>query len=293
MDGNSDNLLVYKYRECNDKTFDSLENNYVWMSNSQVLNDKFEFHSYMDLDYIIKELLNNKYEEIKKGIILEGRKILESTYGSDGTVDVSKMSSHQCIAAFLADFNLKFLYKYSDNTVIGCFSYSYNIEPMWSFYSNYNKGIVIGYSKDELIRSNDYSLSVLYNDNSHNMTNLFIEGMKNYVDYKQNYSDSMTPEEYKEQYNLKWDETTLYKFIQDKLATKHTDWSYEKEFRSIKLTTRKVPGHKLMIKPKEVILGSHIDEADRERIIEICNKQGIEIKQMRYMNNKFRKFKIQ
>ncbi|WP_170235748.1 DUF2971 domain-containing protein [Colwellia demingiae] len=135
-------------------------------------------------------------------------------------------------------------------------SEAYDEPLMWSHYSDGMRGVCLMFDKDELKRSSLEFEKVEYGN-----TPPKIDFFDRYIKHKNN------------------EEMELGKF----LLTKHTGWTYEKEFRSVSFKVndnidqlgflKKLKKNSL----KAIIMGSKISQVDKTLLITLSEKFGFEL----------------
>ncbi|MDS1997784.1 DUF2971 domain-containing protein [Vibrio parahaemolyticus] len=127
---------------------------------------------------------------------------------------------------------------------------------MWSHYADYHKGFCIA-----------YDFSALGNDD-----------LRTRMLYPAIYSENMFDAS-----GIFSQEKTINNilYINQAALVKSQEWSYEKEWRLVFSNgiLQKEMGYQVP-KPKYVILGTKIAKDDADKVIDICERKGIEVKQM-------------
>ena len=146
-------------------------------------------------------------------------------------------------------------------TRVTCFSQTNESFAMWDNYTNGHKGVCLEYDCPTLFALNGHMYKVAYAD---------------------------------EEYTYEYDENDVHKgryvSIVGSILRKHSDYSYEKEWRYFSA----LPGKKTLPTTgalKKVYLGANISKKDRSKIMKACN-ETIEIYQMKVSPDKF-KFEIE
>lgn len=116
-------MILYKYRELNDFTIESLKENYFWASSKETLNDPCEcYYTTESYEKVIK-FTSKISPNIKKATIALG----------------NSLNKIQTMSKGLGIFSL---------------SKSYNISSLWASYASNHTGICIEYDLEELISKN-------------------------------------------------------------------------------------------------------------------------------------------
>lgn len=116
-------MILYKYRELNDFTLESLKENYFWASSKEKLNDPCECY-----------YTTESYE-----------KVIRFT---------SKISPKSEKATIALSNSLNTIQEMSKGLGIFSLSKSYNISSLWASYASNHTGICIEYDLEELISKN-------------------------------------------------------------------------------------------------------------------------------------------
>lgn len=116
-------MILYKYRELNDFTIESLKENYFWSPSKEDLNDPCECY-----------YTTESYE-----------KVIRFT---------SKISTNLEKATIGLSSSFNIIQKMSKNLGIFSLSKSYNISSLWASYAGNHTGICIEYDLEELISEN-------------------------------------------------------------------------------------------------------------------------------------------
>ena len=270
---NRDDLLRYSwevtpenlYRYCNCKTFDFLKNDTFSLTKPTEFNDPYDSLLYINREHII-EYLNEELDKF-------------STFQSEQE-KIDEKQTHYKKLDELIDLSLKSL---KQSSLIACLSETFESILMWSHYANNHKGFVLSYNFKEgtniqKTRTTEFAdnmlLPVSYSNNRFDAT----EYVK--FHYKDNFMkcfrDNTTNEPF-------FDKLFYYKY----LLFKSKDWSYEREWRIIKLTNSDCSDNKPdrdvihNIRPKEIILGAQIEKENKLKLIDIAKERDIKISEMK------------
>ena len=147
-----------RYRTCNDKAFQALENDKLFFSVPEAFNDPYDSLVYVNPVAIIRDISQDltsnmdsfieglKREDIRKAAIAD---ILY--HGPNGDKNVRSFLEGMFDAAEEVTNKLR------SNSRIICFSEVYDSMLMWSHYANYHKGFALVYEKTKLTNANVYS----------------------------------------------------------------------------------------------------------------------------------------
>lgn len=290
---------LYKFRNLNKNTLQAFEMGEIWLSNANQFNDVHDTLTYVNKDLICKQIssicdkfINSYSNLIDYKLIIDKIGINDSEIKNaclDGTDKVKQLSSNdfnsnlvQSIIFPLINYGLDELQKlFRTEIKMACLSENINSPLMWAHYADFHKGFALGYefdnnkiSKcsncidlkcDERINANIFP--IIYSDNRFDVT----EYAKWYIEQSVRKMMSINSEdEYSD------------KLIHYKIALhKSLEWEYEKEWRIIGSTSNKVFTHSkcypIRKKPISLYLGCQIPDEDKEILIKVARRQGLEI----------------
>lgn len=268
---------LYKYRQANEFAIDNLENDTVWLNTPQEYNDPFEFVEYLDHDRINKFIS----KQMQEGIISEMTKhnpvsdeIIQRAKDSDDplkeiakyqlkTVEGIEELEIQKIFKILDDFSktnvnnrhIEKIKNLQSKMKVCSFCESPKQLLMWSHYADYHKGFCIEYNIARW-HPNDgrkrILYPVIYQADFYDVSEHIISQLKN-----QSFNN-------------------VYPIISG--ATKSKDWEYEQEWRFIFNIGDSFPKQNYSMDcQSKIFLGSRMTKDNRNKIIEICKRKGIEI----------------
>jgi len=265
---------LYKYREINQFSIDSLLNESIWVTSADEFNDPYECFYTLSCDKFfnldIKTFLN--FKDFKKHIY-------------DNNIDVEKLTSMsfdnaiktilQSSQALISDDEVKHVLNAISNTsnevhklqlqkmvehqkkstFICCFSECKDSILMWSHYAKNHTGFCIEYNFKD--KNNDIINTRALNPVIYTSDPL---DMSDYFSSKDNFNPLIG--------------TYISMF-------KNSHWSYEKEWRLIfPLGDSSKPFKRKSPKINAIYLGSKISNVDKEKITDIARRKGIKIFQM-------------
>lgn len=253
--GEADKL--YQYKPLNKYTIINLLNREIRLNSPKVFNDPYDckvLSTYDEffVDNFIRERIRDKYdlEKFKE----ENPQIVEQLMDTLKKNNMDSETQKQ-----LNEDREKFFDMITNEVFISCFSEDNLSILMWSHYADYHKGICIEYLKDDMEKQCNKDMDLVK------------------VDYRDECSELI---EYTAQ-----GEYSMEKFC----STKSSCWSYEKEWRLIAYADNKSNGvNKKFIKPIGIYLGSKIDESDKRFIRDFCEKNKINLYQMKLKKNSFK-----
>ncbi|WP_304093255.1 DUF2971 domain-containing protein [Methanobrevibacter ruminantium] len=272
--------FLYKYKSIDEKghTFDLLENDLIYLSNANNLNDLYEgeffyddqeiyknFESEIISNFIEKAKLNDKEKERlsnSKEPYLELHKLIYETDPIVNT-DIPFEEFHNISLKIQLDTLNKVFQDGNniskENTYLTCFSENHDLILMWSHYADSNQGICIKYN----IKDYEY----------------FIIRACYPIKYENGYCYTEELSDIKE---------NMFKLMYDPYLRKETEWSHEKEWRilfnyQILLRSAIKIGEDYFLKlpkPSAIFLGKRISSENKQKIIDICKKREISLYQM-------------
>ena len=281
--------FLYKYKSIDDNghTFDLLENDLIFLSNINNLNDLYEGDIYYDnqelynifeskiiSDFIKKAKLMDYEKERLSNSKNPSLELLKLIYEKVSLID-RNVSFEKFKDFFLKRIKEKTLNEFEEriqdlnnfgkeNTYVTCFSEDSHLIKMWGIYADSNKGICIKYNTKDF---EDSIKQVCYP-----------------IKYEDGYDYT------KELSNIK---ENKIKLIFAPYLKKTTEWNCEKEWRllfnhEIFLSSAIKINEKYFIKlpkPSAIYLGERITNENKQRIIKICKKREISLYQMEKRHN--------
>ncbi|AIL70781.1 DUF2971 domain-containing protein [Vibrio vulnificus] len=269
-----DNLpkLLYKYRAINKYSLKNLEEDSIWLSDPRNFNDPYDcsFTKKDELDPYDSSVVLDM--ALKSGIISnEDQASIEAILSSETPTTTLMELSYpdrpeyaqtmgDVLSTVIKEQGLGIISELSENMKkafkVCCFSEDPKSILMWSHYADYHKGFCIAYDFGELGN----------------------EDLRTRMLYPVIYSNSM------------FDASGIFSrnktvnnilYINQAALIKSREWQYEKEWRLVfgNGTLAEEIGYQVP-KAKFVILGTKIAKEDADKIIEICDRKGIEVKQM-------------
>lgn len=275
------NEFVYKYKKIDDFLFKTLEEEKIWLSHPNELNDPFDSKVIISekdkeeclnllKDYLayksFANILNNKDSD-KKIInklllkyVKKCNKFLEKHNYFPTNVHFYKFLKNnddkEKINLFENELHRTFekeiiepFDKISNLSLIGSFTQRNDSILMRSHYADGGKGVCLEIEN----QSSFYSVT-------------YVE-QRPFISLKDHIKNQLCNNHSKDD-----------KFIKDILACyyiKYKDWSYEKEIRCVKYFEKDEDRY-LNVKIKRVLIGPYVDSENIEKIKEICSKKNIE-----------------
>lgn len=246
------------------------------MSNPLSFNDPFDCSVSFDANRIINEIAKKNLniientldgfaeEELskeRKQIILtsqkpfdELNKYLPSLLGEDGMQHINSIYE-QMYTQGCENFNTI----YKAQLKVSCFSESNDSLLMWGHYANKHQGFCIEYDLSSIQEEDNfkkYLFPVEYVRDRFDMTDSYIDRAINKLDIQK-------------------------EALIDSVLYKSEEWEYEKEWRIIITSNEYEKNSFITPKPKAIYLGSNIEKINKTKILEIANKNKIQVFQMR------------
>lgn len=274
---------LFRYRSVNENNLSALQKNRLYFSTPKHFNDPYDNLIYADLRKILSHINHNLYygmdgylEKLKKRDPLMAFLGYEFWKESNREKVVRDYMEMVCNAVDTIKKSIR------NNVKIICFSEVYNSMLMWSHYAENHTGFSLMYDINDLKKANCYTLNEEQLDKR-----IRLEKVK-YVEEQIDLSDDI--EDYV-RYNMmpnlgdvemKDGSIPQYK-LRESILQKSVEWQYEKEWRMIPwfitLEQQSLLGY-IECKPKGIILGTHCNEEDSNKMISIAKKIGIPIYRM-------------
>lgn len=271
--------ILYKYRECNKRSFDNLKNNVVWCGTLDNYNDPYEGYTAIHFLPIYKEFLNMKTFRHYDATLsqLNSEEEVAAFVASE-----LKMSSEQIARQiseqkkFQEDCNKSFRDSHRQSTAICSLAEDYDNRLMWAHYTNDHTGFCIGYKTEQMKK---FLYKVKYKNEIFDITNDIIKIM-------------IYPE------NSKLD---IKKFKPNQMVIQKDDiWKYEREWRLINPVTiddisnfkfnddlKRTKGYTYPLEPTVIYLGTKISEENKNELMKIAQEQDLAVNQMIMDENKY------
>lgn len=264
--------LIYKYRAVNEYSLKNLEEDSIWLSDPRNFNDPYDcsFTKTDELDSYDPSVVIDM--ALRSGIISdEDQDSIDAILSSDKpTITLMELgypdrpeygkAVGEALSATIKKYELGIISELSENMKqafkVCCFSEDPKSILMWSHYADYHKGFCIAYDFREL-GNEDLRTRMLY-------PAIYSNHM---FDASGIFSKNKTVN------------NILY--INQAALIKSREWEYEKEWRLVfsNGVLNEENGYQVP-KAKYVILGTKIAKEDKDKIMEICNRKSIEVKQM-------------
>jgi hypothetical protein len=252
--------LLFKYRSCTPETFEALENNFLYSSQPKLFKDPFEGPISIVIQDAMGKIIEKTYSSMRheypflqdkptvsSAAIIENIKSSFDSLYNDFDQNRIPTSLAKKLADYLDDFLNNEIEKILENARnmynVCCFCAVNDGVTMWEHYADNHQGFCIGYGIKELNSAiTDCTFPVIYKSDCH----LFIHNVEDINGFN----------------------------CMNMLTIKTTDWSVEKEWRT--LFPQNPPIHKeQMPTAKAVYLGSKIDIIQEEQLRDICMRKGI------------------
>lgn len=292
---------LYKYTKINKYYLDSIKNNYIYLCPANILDDQFECRINFDVkkinenpNLLVKQLIDGIIDNIsdypdklvKSEIKEKAYKVISEGYEldfdkmKDELIDIipsAKIEDIDCYISYLKkmvdgilkdrgnDYLKELIEKAfvaNQRTGIGSLTENNKSQVMWEMYANHYKGICIEYDFTNEYQSMIDILPVVYGiKNKDNfiliLVNIVIDSLMYHFS-----SGALN--------NLDNIKKFVYLYL-----TKYNEWSFQKEWRIIGEAASKYKVKKI----KSIYLGKNISKTNREKIIKIARKKGINLYQ--------------
>lgn len=284
---------LYKYRNINEWSIKSIEDNEFWLSKPKEFNDPYDcainmnikeaFNKTIDAKEVEKlkkwfygsreKIYSNCNREDRRNMKREIKKDFKREYGKS----YDEIVDYLCSPNFNIDVCLEMFMKkekvqdsideiiegLKDNTYVGCLSGTNESILMWSHYANSHTGFCIEYDFKEIEKIHQKLFKVKYTNKIDNL-NKISEALPNNI-----------------------------RAIISALTTKAEEWSYEDEWRIIEQP--KIEADNLnkgknveMPTPSSIYMGCKISEDDRKKLKYICRNKSIKLYQMHIKTDEFK-----
>lgn len=268
---------IFKYRKIDIDSIINLEEDSVWLTSPDKVNDPYDCGHSIDYDALFDEISKKIPQQIEK-LPLETQELLRTVVKSDHSNKGINVNLHNLPAEVVDDWkrlHSAMLQLIKDDLIANdktknrfklC-SFSERIDSvvMWSHYADAHKGFCIEYDIKNLPYEDERPLNlypVIYSDEVFDATTSISRGINN------------------QEFNL------FHLFLSGLVKSK--DWAYEKEWRLLFNNKTMVDDQPyFMGKPKAVYLGINIDPRHEKMITEICTRKQVSVKKMRKVKNRF------
>ncbi|UOB74930.1 DUF2971 domain-containing protein [Pseudoalteromonas sp. APM04] len=268
-------MSLFKFREVNTNNLSALANNQLWFSSLNDFNDPFEGAHIKDHHINVVELTNFECKIKDKVGVEEYNKILSKLELVDGNYTETELFQK------IAEHDLDKFISIVHNSKVICFSMEDETKNpltnnlMWSHYANGLRGFCLVFNGDELLKD-------LYKSTKESMRPIVVEykdkpnilKLNEFIHSEGLYSNS---------------DTNFVQKVTETIATKSTDWEYEKEFRVMSLNQESFHNYSPS-SLKEIVIGDKMPEAERNLLLKIVSGlcKNILIKTARLQKNSYK-----
>ncbi len=268
-------LSLFKFREVNTNNLSALANNQLWFSSLNDFNDPFEGAHIKDHHINIDELTNFECKIKDEVGVEEYNKILSELELVDGKYTQTELFKK------IAEHDLDKFISIVHNSKVICFSMEDETKNpltnnlMWSHYANGLRGFCLVFNGDELLKD-------LFKSTKESMRPIIVEykdkpnilKLNEFIHSEGLYSNS---------------DINFVQKVTETIATKSTDWEYEKEFRVMSLNQESFHNYSPS-SLKEIVIGDKMPEAERNLLLKIVSGlcKNILIKTARLQNNSYK-----
>lgn len=297
---NNDKFSLYRYRPINKHTINQFTKDEIYATCPVAFNDPYDAAVRFSERQIKKHI---------KGSLVKNGKFLKRLL-KQNNLHCSQINE---LVNYIYERDLAPDIQFGNNVyAFACFSTDVNQEIMWAHYAGLATGFVLEYDYSTLRRIgiehqesifdivseldvikgypfnkdiiHDPLLPVIYQNDKYNVTDLcnnYIDAVLEKIDADGGYNPIVFP---LEQSLKNYNEKETIRFIQNAYYRKKLPWYYENEWRLIGYNYNPIIGRandnyvKLGVaKPKAVYLGEKISEYDKDAIIEIARKKGLDV----------------
>lgn len=281
-----------------DKVIEAFREDKLYFSTALGFNDPYDTLMYVDYDRLTDHIRLCWRENMPQYVESIKKKNQYLGYLSEYIVSNQNPYKEEFEKEFFTQLS-KIIEKLKQNLYANikgiCFSEDSRSMLMWSHYASNHTGIALLYDKQELLNAKCYN-----RDGEELKEKFTLEKIKygtervdatGFInDYILKYH-KMAPEFAYDVFNLPYPSKKVLKEI---ILSKYNVWAYEKEVR---LIPRSLEFEKennicyLSIRPKAVMLGSKINDRDKEEIVKIAKKKKIIIYEA-WLNEKQRDYNV-
>jgi hypothetical protein len=292
---------LYRYRACNENNFKTLQEDKFLLTKPTLFNDPYDSLLFINRSKIIADLTaEHEYDVVEKlqndaqfkeeQIQLLGKDFVDRyaslvPFKSSKEKETHKKVSDKIYTHLVDQLIDESLKSMKQSSLVACLSEDFESILMWSHYADNHKGFVLNYdfksrysieTKIPGIKATEFAdkklFPVRYSDERFDATY--------YVTFHfiDNYLKSIG-----QKLNIPFFDKLFYYKI---LLFKSSDWAYEKEWRIISQTNNNYNDNKPNIsfvndiQPTEILLGSKIEEGNRDKLLRIAEEKKISIFQM-------------
>jgi len=244
------NKYLCKFTTLNKNIINSIYENNLWHARVDTLNDPFEFYFNFGKELPnstndLCKLMKDSHYWVKPHLVTHEREAAIQLLALSKENDlrsriINKLIEHE-----------KLLKKKMQTLCVCSLSEAYDEPLMWSHYSNGMRGICLMFDK-ELLKEGMLEFEKV----EYKSVPPTVDFFKHYIEHKNG------------------EKMALGKF----LLTKHTGWTYEKEFRSVSFKVNENTNQLGFIKKlkasslKAIIMGSKISQVDKSLLITLSEK---------------------
>ncbi|AQW60509.1 DUF2971 domain-containing protein [Vibrio owensii] len=257
---------LFKFRNVNQFTLESIANNEIWFANIDSLNDPFElFYKVIfdldesNIDSFFKLMIDvgddrEKYNKLNVEELDRNIKLARQYHDL-----IANLSLHEKrlivdgVNEKIKSLNKEMLKKIREDTKLFCLSTVDSHPLLWGHYANGMRGICIEYDFNKQKRSPYFGSC--------------------HVEYKEQPLVLKVADFIKRNHHIN-------DFSEEIFGTKNTSWCYEKEFRLI-ATNEHWTGNKYKLSDgviKSIVIGEFIAPQDLDKLLEVVNGTNIELK---------------
>ena len=257
---------LFKFRNVNKFTLESIANNEIWFANIDSLNDPFElFYKVIfdldehNIDSFFKLMVDvgddrEKYNKLNVDELDSQIKFVRQNLNMISNLPIHiKKNIVVGVNENIQSLNKQMLKKIRENTKLFCLSTVDSHPLLWGHYANGMRGICIEYD------FNKQKIAPYFGNC--------------YVEYKEKPLILKVADFIQRNHHIN-------DFSEEIFGTKNTSWSYEKEFRLI-ATGDHWTGNKYKLSEgviKSIVIGEFIDSQDLDKLLKVVDGTDIELK---------------
>lgn len=264
---------LYKYRAISEYSIKNFKNDQIWFNSSSKMNDPYDSSLAVNSELFIEEFLKvRQFDEYldkqlekyrRRNLSPEDLKKVEDDYRNN-IIKLKEQLSEE--------FKERIAHlpsRLRETTHISCFSEKNDSILMWSHYTNNHEGFCLEYEFAKYAKVNAKFLEalnpIIYDDEIFDVSDYLLKMYQN---------DSSTIDT---------------KMIRNAVVRKAKAWSYEEEWRILRLFEPKDTGYEIgTFKPRSIYLGAKIIEENKATLIELAKEKKVNVYQMKLKSNEFK-----
>ncbi|WP_161515441.1 DUF2971 domain-containing protein [Priestia megaterium] len=264
---------LYKYRAVHEFSIKNFADDQIWFNSSARMNDPYDSSLSVNSELFIEEFLKvRQVDEYLDKQLEKHRKRNLSPEDFKKVEDDYRNSIIKLKEQLNEEFKERIAHlpsRIRKTTHISCFSEKNDSILMWSHYTNNHEGFCLEYDFAEYAKVNAKLLEalnpIIYDDEIFDVSYYLLKMYQN---------DSSTIDT---------------KMIRNAVVRKAKAWSYEEEWRILRLFEPQDTGYEIgTFKPKSIYLGAKISEKNKATLIELAKEKKVNVYQMKLKSNEFK-----